>query len=365
MSEAVHTAATNAAATTAVPAAPVVDEAAALAMLGMGAPPAETKPAPAAAPAKEGAKPEPAPVDPLDPSLFSADKLKTPEDFEKATKRILDELTKVNDLKRKTFRALGEAERREKKIKAREEGVSGREHRVELVERSQAKAIEGITSGDVHRFLQGVGELGRVGDPAGFWRDASLALVKGEALKPKQQAQVDADPELKKRLELVEAGIAERQEREELQQIEQLKTQHYETAKGSADKYPHLAAFCAENPRRAREGIAAVALEELQRVGRPVDIPTIFGIIEESLSARYELSPRADGQTNGEKGTAGPGPGAGRETSKEPPKPETAIAPATVPAALASHPGSANRAETPEEERERQIRELDAMGFFS
>lgn len=367
MSEAVQAAATTAVTT---PAAPAIDEAAALAMMNMG-------PAPAAkaAASSESAKPEPAAaaeakpaggelVDPLDPSLFTEDNLKTPEDFQKATKRLLDELSKVNELKRKTNRAHGAAEVRERKVLQRETAVQGRETRAEAIERLQNQAISDFESGDTTRFLTAVGKLSKTGDPVGFWRNAALALAKGEAFKPAEKAAIAADPELKARVDGLERGIAERQAVEELQQIEQIKTRHYETAKGSAEKHPHLAAFCAEHPERAREGIAAVMLEEFQRIGRAVDISTACGIIETELSARYELSQRADGQTNGEKGTTGSGPDAGRETSKEPPKPETAIAPATVPAALASHPGSASRAETPDEERARQIREFEALGLF-
>jgi len=190
-------------------------------------------------------------------------------------------------------------------------------------------------------------------------------LLTDQAEAQKRQAQAEADPELARRLEALEQGIASQRAREEDAFIERSKAHHLQVAQQSAEKFPHLAAFAREFPDRARDGIMAVLVEECQRIGRPVDISTAYGIIERELSARYELSPRADGKTNGEKGTTGSAPDAGRETSKEPPKPETAIAPATVPAALASTPGSANRPETPEEERARQIRELDAMGFFS
>lgn len=366
MSEAVQAAATNAATAVAPPPPPpVIDEAAALAMMGLSttAPSAaDAKPATEAKPDGKGAPAEL--VDPLDPSLFTPEKLKTPEDFQKATKRLLDELTKVNDLKRKAHRAHGAAEVRERKVLQRETVVGGRETRAEAIERLQNQAIQDFESGDTTRFLTAVGKLSKTGDPVGFWKNAAIALAKGEAFKPAERAAIAADPELKARVDGLEQGLAERQAAEENAQIEQLKTRNYETAKGSAETHPHLAAFCAEHPQRAREGIAAVMLEECRRIGKPVDISTACGIIETELSARYELSPRADGKTNGEKGTTGSGPDAGRETSKEPPKPETAIAPATVPAALASHPGSANRAETPEELRARQIRELDAMGFF-
>jgi len=380
MSEALQAAATTAAAAPAAPPAPAINEAAALAMMGMS-----VGPTPAAA-SKEGEKPESKadgkadasePVDPLDPSLFTEEKLKTPEDFQKATKRLLSELSKVNDLKRKAHRAHGAAEVRERKVLDRETKVQGRETRAEAIERLQNQAIEDFESGDTTRFLTAVGKLSKTGDPVGFWKNAAIALAKGEAFKPAEKAAIAADPELKARLERLEHGVAETRAAEDSARLEQLKTQNYEVAKASAGKHPHLAAFCAEHPERAREGIAAVMLEEsINRAKargldprdwrnlQPVDIATACGIIETELSARYELSPRADGQTNGEKGTTGSGPDAGRETSKEPPKPETAIAPATVPAALASHPGSANRAETPEELRQRQIRELDAMGFF-
>lgn len=368
MSEAAQAAATTAAAVPAAPAqsvASIVNEAAALAMMGIGTTPAtEAKPAPGAEAKPDAKAASTEPVDPLDPSLFTEDKLKTPEDFQKATKRLLGELSKVNDLKRKAIRAHGAAEVRERKVVQRETVVQGRETRAEAIERLQHQAIEDFESGDTTRFLTAVGKLSKTGDPVGFWKNAAIALAKGEAFKPAEKAAIAADPELKARVEGLEQGVAAQRAAEETAQIEQMKTRNYETAKASAEQHPHLAAFCAEHPARAREGIFAVMWEEFQRIGKPVDILAACGIIETELSARYELSPRADGKTNGEKGTTGSGPDAGRETSKEPPKPETAIAPATVPAALASHPGSASRAETAEEQRARQIRELDAMGFF-
>ncbi|HKY41375.1 MAG TPA: hypothetical protein VJN18_35825 [Polyangiaceae bacterium] len=316
----------------------------------------DAKAAPAAAnPADDDA------ADPLDESLYTEEALSSPEKLKEARARLFKHLGKVNELTRKAHRAHGAAETREKKLAKREETVTGREHRVELVERSQAKAIEDLTSGDTQRFLTGFAAMTKAGDPAGFWKEVSLSLLKGEPVPKKQQAQAAADPDLQRRVDQLEQGFEVRREREETAEIERLKTQHYETAKSSGDKYPHVAAWAAANPQDAREGIAAVMLEECRRIGRPVDISTACGIIESALSSRYELSQRADGQTNGEKGTTGSGPDAGRETSKEPPKPETAV---TVPAALASAPGSAMRSETEEERRARQIRELDQLGFF-
>jgi hypothetical protein len=362
------------AATATTPAAPVTpagpDMAAFSSLLGLpddapAAKPAQTsaappKPAPAAAP---GADEDDA-SDPLDEALYAEDKLKTPEDIAKARGRLFRYLGKVNELQRKANRAHGAAADRERKLAKREETIGQRETRVSAIERLQSQAIEDFESGDTTRFLTAVGKLSKTGDPVGFWKNAAIALAKGEAFRPAEKAAMAADPELKQRLERLEQGIQERQEQEkaarEDAQIEELKTKHFETAKASTDKHPHLAAFCAEHPERAREGIAAVMLEELQRIGKPVDISTACGIIERELSARYELSQRVDGQTNGVKGTTGPEPDAGRETSKEPPKPETA----TVPAALASAPGSAMRAETEEELRARQIRELEQLGFF-
>lgn len=342
------------------PAAPAIDEDAALALLGVPTQPKAAAASVAEAKPAAGKGGETASVDPLDPSLFTEDKLKTPEDFQKATKRLLDELSKVNDLKRKTFRAHGAAEVRERKVKEREGSLDQRETRVTAIERIQTQAVEDFESGDTTRFLTAVGKLSKTGDPVGFWRNAAIALAKGEAFKPEEKAAIAADPELKQRLEGLEKVIEERQAREETAQIEQIKTQNYELAKGATETHPHLAAFCVEHPERAREGIAAVMLEEFQRIGRPVDISTAAAIIERELSARYELSQRADGKTNGEKETTSPGLDAGRETSKEPPKP----AMQTVPAALTAAPASAQRAETADEERARQIRELDALGIF-
>jgi len=345
------------------------NEAAALAMLGFSEPeapkPEKAPPEPAKAAPEADAKADDDDGDPLDDKHYSEEALNTPEKRAAARARLFKHLNAVKEMTRKAHRAHGAAEVRERKVLKREADVVGREQRVELVERAQAKAIEDMSSGDTQRFLTGFAALSKAGDPAGFWRDVSLSLLKNEPVSAKRQAQAEADPELARRLEALEQGIASQRAREEDAFIERSKAHHLQVAQQSAEKFPHLAAFAREFPDRARDGIMAVLVEECQRIGRPVDISTAYGIIERELSARYELSPRADGKTNGEKGTTGSAPDAGRETSKEPPKPETAIAPATVPAALASTPGSANRPETPEEERARQIRELDAMGFFS
>jgi hypothetical protein len=168
--------------------APVINEAAALAILNNERPapePARTEPV-------AGAE---ASVDPLDPELYTDEKLSTPAALVEAAKRIRDEIAKANDLKRKVNRAHGAAEVRERKVKAREEHVGQRETRSSAIDRMQAQAIEDFESGDTTRFLTAVGKLSKTGDPVGFWRNAAIALAKGEAFKPEEKAAIAADPE--------------------------------------------------------------------------------------------------------------------------------------------------------------------------
>ena len=122
----------------------------------------------------------------------------------------------------------------------------------------------------------------------------------------------------------------------------------------------------ATDPRAAgdiRERLAQIMFDGAKEKGRPLTIAEACASLESELSVHFELSQRADGKTNGEKGTAGSAPEAGRAPSNEPPpKPETTQA--TIPASLASAPMSANRPMTEQEEREWQIRQAEAIGFF-
>jgi hypothetical protein len=386
MSEAVQATATTASA----PAAPdPMTDPAIAAMLGTADARGNIRAAaPAAAPAPAAQAKPGAPAkaeggdegNPLDESLYSEEALNTPEKVKEARERLFKHLGKVNELQRKANRAHGAASAREARIQKAEAGLQEREARAAAFERMAAGAVADLESGDAERFLTAVGKLSKSGDPASFWRNASLALVKGEKLKPTEQKAVDADPELKRRLEVLERGIVAKQEREETDQLESLKSQHLQTAQ-SSDQFPYVKAWANENPEIARESIVQVMTEEWTERAKaagvlkdpsswhtvkPVDISTACGIIERTLKSQFELFQRADstksGQ-NGEKGTTGPEPDAGRETSKEPPKPEVAKA-QTVPVSLASSPGSATRSETAEERRARQIRELEDAGWI-
>jgi hypothetical protein len=105
-------------------------------------------------------------------------------------------------------------------------------------------------------------------------------------------------------------------------------------------------------------------IDHHHRTGRPLTVSQACAELEQSLAVHYELSQRADGQTNGEKETTGPEPDAGRDTSKDlPPKPGEQ--PRTIPAQLGASPAAAVRPLTEREQREATVQGLDAIGFFS
>lgn len=354
-------------AATAATIAPSVDMAQFAALMNLPADPAPQSAPAAPSPAAEAtpAAAAPAVVDPLAEELYADDKLATPEGIKAAREAIQAARAKATELTRAAHRAHATAEKRERDFAKTKESVLAEKHRTGQLSAFQQAAVADLQSGNPERFLTAVQRLTGTADPSGFWRDVSLKLASGGTFTPEEKRQAQKDPEVQAKLAQLEQFARSIQEREEDQQLEQLKTQHYEFAKTSA-AHPHLAAFAAAHPEQTREGIAAVMLEEFQRIGRPVDISTACGIIEASLAARYELSPRADGQTNREKVTTSPGLDAGRAPSgTEPPKPESATsAPVTVPASLTSAPAGASRAQTPEELRAAQIRQLEASGFF-
>jgi hypothetical protein len=317
---------------------------------------------PGSAPAAAAAAPE---VDPLAEELYADEKLSTPEGIKAAREAIKVARAKAAELTRAAHRAHGTAEKREKDFERAKQQTLAEKHRTGQLSAFQQAAVTDLQSGDPQKFLTAIQRLTGAGDPAGFWRDVSLKLASGGTFTPAEQKQAQKDPEVQAKLAQLERFAASIQEREDNQRIEQLKTQNYEFAK-SSDAHPHLQSFATAYPEQAREGIAAVMLEEMQRTGRPIDTRTACGIIEQSLAARYELSPRADGQTNREKVTTSPVLDAGRATSGiEPPKPGTApSAPVTIPASLSSAPAGASRAQTSDELKAAQIRQLQAMGFY-
>lgn len=381
MSEAIAAAVTETATAAAPPAGPSQeDELAALLKLDgpvkKPEPIAETKPEPAKFEAKpdktrepehlaaaNGRKPPKEPIDPLDPKDFEDEKLSSPEAIKAARERIQKAQRQALELTRAAHRAHAAAEARERKLVARESGVVDRETRAAAWERAVSTAIEDLESGDSERFLTAVAKLSKSGDPAGFWRNASLSLAKGEKLKPQQAAQAAADPELRARLEQLEQMLHGRTQQEHESQVEQLKARNLEAAKGNSAT-PRVVAYATDERTAAatRERLAEIQMSEYRQHGRPIDISRACEILEAELSVHFELSQRADGKTNGEKGTTGSEPDAGRETSKDLPKPETSQA--TIPAALSSAPASASRPMNEEEQRQLQIRRLDAIGFF-
>lgn len=311
------------------------------------------------------------PKEPLDPLDFDPEKLSTPDELKAVSERIIKARRQALELIRSSHNAIAHAERLKRQQTERDAKLTERETRVAAWERVVSTSVDDLESGDSERFLTAVGKLSKSGDPAGFWRNAALSLAKGEKLKPAQAAQAAADPELKARLEALENQLTAKQHAEFTAQVESIKDRNLEAAKGN-DETPMVKAFAAdpETADQIREELAVIMetaaglrKSTYQHDGRPIDIGTACGRLEERLRRTFELSQRADGKANGEKGTAGSAPEAGRAPSNEhSPKPETSQA--TIPAALSSAPVSADRPMTEEELRKQQIRQLDAIGFF-
>lgn len=323
---------------------------------------AKAKPADAG----KGAPPE---LDPLDPKLY--ENLRTPEDFDKATKRILGELTKVNDLKRAAFRSHGAAETREKKLAARESAVAAREAAAATWDKAFQASMGDLQSGDPDRFLTGLHRLANVGDPAGFWRTISLKLASGGTFTPEEKKAAQADPEIQRRLEGIEKALQARTQTEEQaaaadfeRQVAEVKQRNLETAKKNAAT-PRVVAYASDErtAEATRDALAEIMLKGAKAKGRPLTVAEACAELEASLAVHYELSQRADGNANGEKGTTGSGPDAGRETSKDSPKPDGQLS--TIPTQLGSAPAVAHRPLNEREQREATVQGLERIGFFS
>lgn len=320
--------------------------------------------------AANGRKPPKEPEDPLDEGDFAPEKLNSPEAVAAAAERVVKARRQAAEFMRASHRSHAAAEKRESKLEQRERAIAEREQRAGIIERAQGekqKALDDLETGDADAFLQGVAKLKKTTDPVGFWKQVSLAVAQGKPVPKQQQAQADANPELAARLERLEQYINQGTEQSEQAQLEQLKDRNFEAAKAMPDA-PRLQVY-ANDPRTApaiREELARIMVLAHRQDGRPIDIAEACRRLESNLAVHFELSQRADGKaqagTNREKETASSGLDAGRETSTEPPKPETSQA--TIPAALSSAPASAHRPMNEEELRTQQIRQLDAVGFF-
>lgn len=326
------------------------------ASLAAAAPKAGEKPAAPAAPEDD---------DPLDEKHFTEEALNTPEKREAARKLLFKHLDAVKDMTRKAHRAHGAAGKREEQIVRREVAVTQREQTAAAYDRAFQANLTDLQSGDPERFLTGLHRISNVGDAAGFWRNISLKLASGGTFTEKEKQQAQADPEIQRRLEQLEGALQGRVASEHQSAVEQLKTRNLQLATQNTTT-PRVVAY-ATDPRTAeatRDALAEVMMSTHRQTGRPIDIGRACAILEESLAVHYELSQRADGQTNGEKETTGPEPDAGRATSRDlPPKPGEQ--PRTIPAQLGASPAAAVRPLTEREQREVTVQALDASGFFA
>lgn len=331
--------------------------------------------------AANGRKPPKEPEDPLNEGDFAPEKLNSPEAMAAAAERIVKARRQAAEFMRASHRSHAAAEKREHKLTEREQTVAERERRASIIERAQSesqKALDDLETGDVDAFLQGVAKLKKTTDPIGFWKQVSLAVAQGKPVPKQQQAQADANPDLAARLERLEQHVNGKVELEQSTAFEtaraELMDRNLEAAKGNSET--KLVQLYASDPRTAaavREELAVIMetaagfrKSKYRQDGRPIDIAEACRRLESNLAVHFELSQRADGtaqaRTNRENETTGSEPDAGRETSKDFPKPETSQA--TIPAALSSAPASAHRSMNEEEQRRLQIRQLENLGIF-
>jgi hypothetical protein len=341
--------------------------------------PAKPEPKPEARPAAE-AKPGESksvvprikePIDPLDEADFDETKLSSPEAIKAARERLLKARQQQVELTRAAHRAHGAAGRREAVIQRREQETAQKEAAIVAYDRAFKSSIEDLQSGDADRFLTAIHRLGNVGDPAGFWRNVSLKLASGGTFTEAEKKQAQADPEIQRRLQQIEDAVLGKQRAEEdaafEQQVETAKRNNLAFA-AKHEATPRVVAY-ASDPRTAdytKEALAEIMLSMHRQHGRPIDIASACGILEENLAVHFELSQRANGQpsgqTNRENETTGSVPEAGRAPSQEPPKPATTQP--TIPATLSNSPGGAARRLSEDELKREQIRQLEAAGFF-
>lgn len=317
--------------------------------------PANGTPAPAA-------KAEP--IDPLDPADFELSKLGSPEAIQAAADRLIKAHKQALELTRAAHRSHGAAKGRETRVKSREEQVEQREGAIAAYDRTFQANMSDLQSGDPDKFLTAIHRLGNVGDPAGFWRNLSVKLASGGKITEPEKRQAQADPEIQRRIEQIENALRGGAAAQEEQQVELLKSRNFEFA-AKHEATPRVVAY-ASDPRTAaytREALAEIMEAHYAQTKRPLTIQQACETLEENLAVHFELSQRADGKTNGEKGTTGLEPEAGRATSQEPPKPATSQA-TSIPASLSNSPGAAQKPLSEEEQRALQIRQLEAAGFF-
>jgi hypothetical protein len=299
-----------------------------------------------------------APVDPLAEELYGEDVLVTPEQAREAAKLLREERKKVADSRRKALNAHAEIERREKRFERTKQETLSDKARVAAYERALSTSLQDLESGDAERFITAVGKLAKSADPGSFWKKCSMKLASGGAFTEAEVKQAQADPETQARIAQIEQHLSNERARAESAQIEHLKTRNLTFAQQS-EAHPYVKLYANEQPENIRNVIAQIMIEEHQRTGKSIDVKAACDKVEESLRAQYELSQRVGGNTDHEKETAGLAPGAGRDPSGRPPKPESASrTPTTVPASLAATQGQALRALSPREQRTQQVQSL-------
>jgi hypothetical protein len=313
------------------------------------------------------------PVDPLAEELYAENVLQTPEQAREAAKLLREERAKTAELRKKALNAHSAAEKREHKVKLREQAIKDGEMRQAAWERAVSGSVQDLESGDPERFLTAVARMSKSADPASYWKKVSMKLASGGTFTEAEKKQAQTDPEVQKKLSELEQYIQRDQHQKQIEQeqrdaayVEHLKAQNLTFAQKS-EEHPYVKLYATEQPENIREVLGDIMegeYEKNRKRGLPahqcaIDVKAACGILETSLRTHYELSQRVGGNTDGEKGTAGSGPDAGRESSGQPPKPETATrAPATVPASLTATQGNAQRALSPREQRQQQVQSL-------
>jgi hypothetical protein len=265
-----------------------------------------------------------APLDPLDPADFEDDKLASPEAIKAARERIQKAQRQALELTRAAHRAHGAAKGRETKLANREATVNQREGAIAAYDRAFQANLADLQSGDADKFLTAIHRLGNVGDPAGFWKHVSLKLASGGTFTEAEKKQAQADPEIQRRLSQLEQALqSEREQKERAQlsdldqQIASAKARNLELATKN-ESTPRVVAY-ATDPRTAeytREALAEIMQEYWTSNKKHLTVQQACAQLEQNLAVHFELSQRANGNTNRENGTTGSVPEAGRATSQ-------------------------------------------------
>lgn len=276
----------------------------------------ETAPAapvdPNAPPAPATQTPAVAPAEALDfDALLDDSKPWDQNRVRDAAQKMRAETQRIAADRRKATNMWAEAERKANRF-AREKDETLAEKRAVQAERQLYGGLtQAFQSGDDRLILQALSQLTR--------RDG-YEVVAGinRALTTEGKGGPPSREPWRQEIEGLKEYIARQQQTEqqtrETAMLEQAKDQVLTHAQQQSEARA-VQLFAQAKPEFARQLLADIKLNEFRRRGSAIDTATAIGILESELKAQFDLSQRAYGQTTGEKGTAGSGPGSGQATA--------------------------------------------------